>query len=210
MADESNRKSIEKYRRRAAAYDSTTRFTQPIRLKAICLLALKPGDVVIDVGCGTGLSFATILEQISPGGRLIGIEQSPEMMAQARERVGREGWSNVTLIESPVEDASLQVQADALLFFYTHDILRTESAVRALVSAAKPGARFAVAGVKYYPWWLAPANLHVWVKNWLYNAKPSGLRRPWDVLERHVQLAVEPTLYGRGYLAWGSSKIAPP
>jgi arsenite methyltransferase len=203
LADDSNRLSIEKYRRRAAAYDSTTRFTQPIRLRAIGLLALERGDTVVDVGCGTGLSFGPILDAIGPGGRLLGIEQSPEMMAQARERVAREGWRNVTLLEASVEDARIEMKADALLFFYTHDILRTESAVSALVAAAKPGARFAVAGVKYYPWWLAPANLHVWVKNWLYNAKPSGLRRPWDILERHVTLSIEPTMLGRGYLASG-------
>jgi demethylmenaquinone methyltransferase/2-methoxy-6-polyprenyl-1,4-benzoquinol methylase len=203
MAGPTNAASIAKYRRRAAAYDSTTHFTQPIRLRAIAHLALQPGDSVIDVGCGTGLSFEPILAAIGAQGRLIGIEQSPEMMQQARERVARQGWSNVTLIESAVEDATIGTQADALLFFYTHDILRTPEAVANLMAAATPGARVAVAGVKYYPWWLAPANFHVWVKNWLYNARPSGLRRPWDLLERYVALTVKSTMLGRGYLAHG-------
>jgi demethylmenaquinone methyltransferase/2-methoxy-6-polyprenyl-1,4-benzoquinol methylase len=203
MAGRSNRISIEKYRLRAAAYDSTTHYTDPIRIRAIDKLALKPGETVIDVGCGTGLSFAPLLERLGPTGRVLGIEQSPDMMRQARERVARQGWSNVELIESAVEDAKLGIRADALLFFYTHDILRTGEAVAALVAAAAPGARIAVAGVKFYPWWLAPANLHVWVKNWLYNARPSGLNRPWDILEKHVTLQVESTMFGRGYLASG-------
>ncbi len=204
MSGPTNAASMAKYRRRAAAYDSTTRFTQPIRLRAIERLALRPGGRVIDVGSGTGLSFAAILAAIGPGGQLVGIEQSPDMMRQARERVAREGWRNVTLLESSVEDAAIGMRADALLFFYTHDILRTASAVARVVAAASPGARVVAAGVKYYPWWLAPANAHVWVKNWLYNARPSGLRRPWDILERHLSLEVEPTLFGRGYVAWGS------
>ena len=203
MAGPTNKASIAKYRLRAAAYDSTTHFTDPIRMRAINTLVLKPGETVIDVGSGTGLSFAPLLERIGPSGRLVGIEQSPDMMRQARELVARRGWTNVELIESAVEDASLGMRADALLFFYTHDILRTKEAVAALMAAAAPGARIAVAGVKYYPWWLGPANLHVWVKNWLYNARPSGLNRPWDILETHVKLQVKSTMFGRGYLASG-------
>lgn len=203
MAGPTNRASIEKYRLRAAGYDATTRFTQPIRHRAIRMLALQPGETVIDVGCGTGLSFEPLLQQVGPAGRVIGIEQSPDMMRQARARAARERWSNVTLLESAAEEAAIGARADAFLFFYTHDILRTPEALANLMAAAAPGARVAVAGVKYYPWWLAPANLHVWVKNWLYNARPSGLRRPWDLLERYVPLRVEPTLFGRGYLAFG-------
>lgn len=203
MAGSTNRVSIGKYRRRAAAYDSTAHFTEPIRMRAIARLGLQPGEQVIDAGSGTGLSFEAILAAIGPSGRLVGIEQSPDMMRQARERVARRGWGNVTLIESAVEDAQIGMQADALLLFYTHDILRTPEAVERLMAAAAPGARVSVAGVKYYPWWLAPANLHVWVKNWLYNANPSGLRSPWDILERHVPLEVQPTMLGRGYVAFG-------
>jgi len=203
VAGPSNAASIAKYRARAAGYDSTTHFTDPVRIRAIERLALQPGETVIDVGCGTGLSFGRLLAAIGPGGRLVGIEQSPDMMRQARERVAAQGWANVELIESAVEDARIGVRADALLFFYTHDILRTEEAIAVLLAAAAPGARIVAAGVKFYPWWLAPANLHVWVKNWLYNARPSGLARPWDRLERHVALQVESTMFGRGYLASG-------
>lgn len=205
MAGPENRISIAKYRRRAAGYDATTHYTQPLRLRAIGRLALQAGETVIDAGCGTGLSFAPILARIGPTGRLIGIEQSPDMMRQARERVGREGWTNVELIEAAAEDAAIRGRADAILFFYTHDILRTEAAVAAVMSAAAPGARIAAAGVKYYPWWLAPANLHVWIKNWLYNARPGGLRRPWSRLERHVPLQVESAMFGRGFLAYGKT-----
>jgi len=201
----SNARSIAKYRRRAAAYDGTTRFTQPIRLRAIDRLALRPGDRVLDVGSGTGLSFEAILARIGPSGHLVAVEQSPDMMAQARERVARRGWRNVTLVESSLEDLPPGMRADAALFFYTHDILRTPDAVAVAATVAR-GGRVAAAGVKFYPWWAGPANVHVWLKNWLYNARPSGLAHPWDILERHATLERESTLWGRGYLAWGSFK----
>lgn len=202
---DANRASIAKYRRRAAAYDGSTRFTQSIRLRAIERLGLRAGDRVLDVGSGTGLSFEAILSRIGPSGQLVGVEQSPDMMAQARARVARHGWANVSLVESALEDVAQGMRVDAVLFFYTHDILRTPEAV-AVAAASAPGGRVAVAGVKYYPWWAGPANAHVWVKNWLYNARPSGLARPWDILERHAALERETTLWGRGYLAWGRFK----
>ena len=114
------------------------------------------------------------------------------------------GWSNVTLIEAPVEEAALAGPVDALLFNYAHDILQSAAALDNLFAGAVPGARVAVAGVKYHPWWLAPANLHVWWSMRRYNANVRGLRRPWEELERRVpDLQRESTLFGRGYVGWG-------
>lgn len=126
------------------------------------------------------------------------------MMAQARARVDAAGWTNVTLIEAPVEDAVVPRPVDALLFNYAHDILQSEAALDRLFERALPGARVAVAGVKYHPWWLAPANLHVWWSMRRYNANLQGLRQPWVRLARRVpDLTRESTLLGRGYIGWG-------
>ena len=46
-------------------------------------------------------------------GRIIGIEQSPEMIDKARQRVAAHGWKNVDLVCSPVETAALPAAADA-------------------------------------------------------------------------------------------------
>ena len=40
-------------------------------------LELMPGAVVLDFGCGTGLNFAALEDQIGPGGGVIGIDLSP-------------------------------------------------------------------------------------------------------------------------------------
>jgi demethylmenaquinone methyltransferase/2-methoxy-6-polyprenyl-1,4-benzoquinol methylase len=72
------------------------------RLRAVKLLRLQRGDCVVELGCGTGLNFPLILEQIEPEGRLIGVDLSPKMLAYARERVERAGWKNIELVQSDI------------------------------------------------------------------------------------------------------------
>jgi hypothetical protein len=60
----------------------------------------------------------------------------------------------------------------------------------------------AIAGVKYFPAWLAPLNVWVYFKNAGYNGAPGGLRRPWQVAAGFLsELSIEPTQFGMGYLA---------
>src|SRR5512134_3966309 len=104
--------ALEQYRRRALVYDWELAVLEPIRHLAISRLALRPGDVVFDVGCGTGLSLSLLRQGVGPKGRIVGIEQSPEMVEQARRRVTRARWARVTLMCSPVETADIRVKAD--------------------------------------------------------------------------------------------------
>src|SRR5215218_6816860 len=113
------------YRGLAAGYDRSTAWLEPYRHRAVSQLRLRPGDVVVDVGCGTGLSFEPIQAAIGPGGRLIGIEPSPEMLAIARARVEEAGWDNVTLLEAGAEEAVILGPADAALFAFTHDVAQS-------------------------------------------------------------------------------------
>ncbi|MCH7999409.1 MAG: methyltransferase domain-containing protein [Chloroflexi bacterium] len=179
--------------------------TQPIRRQAVARLRLEPGDVVLDVGCGTGLSFPLILARIGSEGQLVGIELSPDMMAKARERVESSDWQNVTLIESPVEEAQIPDQVDAVLFHFTHDILRSPQALENVFQHVKRGGRVAAAGTKWAPWWAFPVNFYVWSLARRYVTTLEGFARPWSHLLRTVpDLRVEPVLFGGGYIAWGT------
>lgn len=197
--------AIARYRRHAAGYDASSARTLPLRRRVVSLLKLRPGDAVLDVACGTGLSFPLILEAIGPGGRLVGVELSPEMMALARERVAKAGWGNVALIEAPMEKAAIPFPLDAILFNYTHDVLRSPLALLRIFRDAKPGARVAAAGMKLFPWWLAPFNLYALAKARPYMTTFEGLACPWDLLAKYVPgLAVRSTQLGMGYLAHGT------
>ena len=101
----------DKYHRLARSYDRFISISGRLarlerqRARAIEKLNLQRGDVAIDVGCGTGLSFALIEKRIGPNGRIIGFDLSPDMIKVARERIERHNWANISVIESAVEVA---------------------------------------------------------------------------------------------------------
>lgn len=197
-------RSIAKYARRAAGYDATCGPTWPIRERAVASLRLQPGQVVLDVGCGTGLSLPLLRQRVGAQGRVYGCDQSPDMLRQAEKRVAEAGWNNVVVLECAAQDLELPEPVDAFLFHYAHDILRSHRALDRLLAHAQPGARVAVAGVKYFPRWLAPLNLWVYWKNYGYNGAPGELTSPWDRLAPRLHdWQMTPTQWGMGYLGVG-------
>ena len=197
-----NELSIRRYRDKAAGYDASAERTMPLRRRTIGLLELQPGQVVLDVGAGTGLSYGLLRDAIGPAGRVLAFEQSPEMFELAQARVRREGWGNVWHTRAAAETVQLPQAADAVLFNFTHDILRTPEAVRNILRQVRPGGRVAVAGIKFFPWWTGPLNLLPWLKNRPYNARPADLWQPWDILEPHCRdFTRTSVMAGMGYIA---------
>lgn len=203
-------RSLAKYRRRARGYDRIVAGggrllgVEAMRARVIDHLKLQGGDTVVDVGCGTGLSFKALRNQVGPDGTVIGIEQSPEMLAVARGRVEHHGWENIVLIESAVEDADIGSSADATLFCLVHDITRSRPAIERVLSQLRPGGRVALFGAKAPPRWAVPFNLLGRAMMARYVTTFEGAEHPWTVFEELVpNLSIRTRPLRTTYLAWG-------
>src|SRR6195256_2083969 len=107
QTDSTREHLIETYRKKAKHYDITSRL-YPVpgypqraqRLRAVQALGLRTGDSVIDIACGTGLNFPLIEEVIGPDGRIVGVDLTDAMLAQAHDRIETDGWGNASLVEA--------------------------------------------------------------------------------------------------------------
>lgn len=193
------------YRLRACIYDWQMAAYDGIRRHAVDCLALEPGQTVLDLGCGTGMSLAMLSQAVGPGGRVVGVEQSPDMLALAQARVAQQGWSNVQLLASTAEGARLPARADAAMLHFTHDILQLPAAVDHVLRHVRPGGRVVATGLQWTAPWLLPLNALVWWYAMQSVTTLQGLQAPWRPLMAYVpDLKVESFVMGTIYVASGS------
>ena len=178
-------RAIGHYRELAPRYDHFTRRINGVRARTIEALELRPGQTVLDAGCGTGWCLPQLAERVGPQGRVIGFDPSPEMLAVARERLPR-GLSTVELLRAAGESVVLPTPVDAILFSYTHDLIRSRAALENLLAQARPGARVAATSTKLYAPWLAPLNWYLRYSHRAYITNFESFEAPWTLLATYL------------------------
>jgi ubiquinone/menaquinone biosynthesis C-methylase UbiE len=211
---------IETYRKKAKHYDITSRFypapgypQRAQRLRAVQALGLRAGDRVIDIACGTGLNFPLIEEVIGPGGRIFGVDLTDAMLAQARDRIETNGWSNVSLMQADVADFDFPTEVDAILSTYAlSQVPECAEVIAHGAAALSGGGRWVVLDLKVpdnMPGWLAQLGTAIVrpfasVDEWI-------MRRPWEAIRSAMQeeladLSWTEWCFGTAFLATGSRR----
>ena len=129
-------------------YDRTIRrWTRELRWRGamVDLLAPRPGEMVVDVGCGTG-SFAILLKKRHPRVDVVGIDPDAQALAIAREKAAREGaeidWRQGFADALPAQSADAVTSS---LVFHQVPLAGKRSGLAAMHRALKPGGRLVLA-----------------------------------------------------------------
>jgi ubiquinone/menaquinone biosynthesis C-methylase UbiE len=222
QVDHPRERLIETYRKKAKHYDVVARVSpvpgypeRALRRQAIGALALRPGDTVVDIACGTGLNFPLIEQMVGPDGRIIGVDLTDAMLARARVRVAKNGWNNVSLVQADAADFEFPPELDAIVSTYAlTQVPECAQVIARGAAALSVGGRFVVLDVKFpsnAPRWLSSLGVAIVrpfasIEQWL-------TRRPWDAIREAMNdeladASWQELFFGTAFLAAGSRGLA--
>jgi demethylmenaquinone methyltransferase/2-methoxy-6-polyprenyl-1,4-benzoquinol methylase len=176
------------------------------RRMAVDALQLTRGDRVVEIGCGTGRNLALLERAIGPGGTIFEVDISAVLLARARKRAARHGWSNIEFVQSDAATYRFPAAVDGVLSTYTLVIVpEYDLVIERACEALKEGKRCVVLDQKL-PLGLASRLVPLLdlLSRPVAYSRIVGERRLWESVRRHSgNVRVKDLYFGFVYLATG-------
>jgi SAM-dependent methyltransferase len=127
----------------AAWLDRPEREAEEAPSKAVDALGIRPGDVVADIGAGSGYYTVKLARAVGPGGRVVATDLQAGMLDLIRARIARERLTNVEVVQGGADDPRLPAKTFDLLLMVDvyHELASPQVFVRRLKETLKPGGR---------------------------------------------------------------------
>ncbi|MDH6112613.1 SAM-dependent methyltransferase [Kitasatospora sp. MAP12-15] len=145
---------------------------------AYLLAELRPGDTVLDVGCGPGTITADLAELVGPGGRVVAVDTSPDVLRQAAEYVASRGIGHVEFAVADV--GALPYAAGEFDVVHAHQVLQhvgdPVAALREMRRVSAPGGLVAARDADYaaMAWYPQLPELDEWLAMYQGSARANG------------------------------------
>lgn len=111
--------------------------------------ALKPGEHVVDCGSGAGADSLIAARMVGPGGHVIGVDMTPEMLSKAKRNAMEAGITNVEFREGYLESLPIpDAWADIVISNGVLNLVPDkEAALLEMYRVLKPGGRIQIADI---------------------------------------------------------------
>lgn len=201
------------YQKRAKNYDISANLYYLVGIReyayrkmAVNGLNLEQGDTVVEIGCGTGLNFRLLRDQVGAKGKVIGVDLTAEMLSAAKKRTERNNWKNIKLVQCDAATYNFPKRAGGIISTFAITLIpEYDKIIQNGAAALSHGKRLVVLDFKM------PDNWPMWlIKLFVILTRPFGVtldladRHPWETIDQCLDLVEFNTKYFGGiYIAAG-------
>ncbi|MEX1071383.1 MAG: class I SAM-dependent methyltransferase [Anaerolineales bacterium] len=179
---DSKERTAQIYQRKAKSYDlSGIASLETKRRQANKELRLKSGDLIVDIGCGTGLNFSPLHKAVGSHGKIIGVDFSGAMLERARQKIVENQYENVELVQGDAASFDFPNETNGIISTLALTFIpEAADVIHNGAAALATGARWVVMDMAW------PSGMPLWLRHLIPGLSAYGItrqeieQRPWE------------------------------